>query len=380
MTGMGANALLALDTLAMRPTRGIATGMTHVMDMAYIEARSGHPPGSYRVDPDLVYLDFQRRAGICIIDQYLATNPLTMADHGYENGIERTATTGAGEVVLDGITIDSPESVVEHLERFVFPALEQAIAEMDDDADAVAALIQGERDMQALAGPDILKAPYAGGFQCFPYLRYTTYGYVPYLTAYLAYPEVMERDFSLQADLAVKLNTRGARAIVEGGLPKVLRSDHDMADSRGTLVDVRSLDRLWFPHFQRAIQPLLDAGVRLLWHCDGNLMEMVPRLLACGIAGFQGFQYEDGMDYARICCMTDRDGGPLTIWAGASVTRTLPFGTPDEVRAELRWLVDEGPRVGLFLGASSSVTPGVPWVNLDTLIEGLTYYREHGRS
>jgi hypothetical protein len=153
-----------------------------------------------------------------------------------------------------------------------------------------------------------------------------------------------------------------------------------MADSRGTLVDVRSLDRIWFPHFARSIEPLLRAGIHLLWHCDGNLMEMVPRLIETGIGGFQGFQYEDGMDYERICRMRTRDGDPLMIWAGVSVTRTLPFGTPTGVRNELGWLVKHGPGVGLFLGASSSITPGVPWENLDTLMEGLTYYRTRGRS
>lgn len=129
----------------------------------------------------------------------------------------------------------------------------------------------------------------------------------------------------------------------------------------------------------RAIRPFLDAGVRLIWHCDGNLMEMVPRLLECGIGGFQGFQYEDGMDYERICRMTDRDGGPLFILAGVSVTRTLPFGTPDDVRRELRWLVENGPPVGLMLGASSSIAPGVCPENLDRLFDGLRYYQEHGR-
>jgi hypothetical protein len=38
-----------------------------------------------------------------------------------------------------------------------------------------------------------------------------------------------------------------------------------------------------------------------------------------------------------------------------------------------------GPETGLFLGASSSITPGVPWQNLATLVEGLTYYRTQGR-
>jgi uroporphyrinogen decarboxylase len=158
-----------------------------------------------------------------------------------------------------------------------------------------------------------------------------------------------------------------------------MRLDHDMADSRGTLVDVKTLDRIWFPHFARAIQPLLDAGIRLIWHCDGNLMDMVPRLLECGIGGFQGFQYEDGMDYERICKMHTREGDDLFIIAGVSVTTTLPSGAPADVRRQLDWLVAKGPRVGLMLGCSSSIAPGVPLENLRTLIDGLAHYRTVGR-
>ncbi len=75
--------------------------------------------------------------------------------------------------------------------------------------------------------------------------------------------------------------------------------------------------------------------MRLIWHCDGNLMDMVPRLLEVGLHGFQGFQYEDGMDYERICRMKTREGEGLIIVGGASVTRTLPFGTPADVKREL---------------------------------------------
>jgi len=244
----------------------------------------------------------------------------------------------------------------------------------------VSDLIAGECAVQQRFGSDILKIPYGPGFQTFPRLRYDTYGYENYLTAYLVYPEVMETDFSLQADLAEKQNAIGARAVVEGALPRLLRSDHDMADSRGTLVDVQSLDRLWFPHFERAVKPLLNAGIRLIWHCDGSLMEMMPRLIEAGIGGFQGFQYEDDMDYERICRMKGRNGDPLLIWAGVSVTRTLPFGTPQDVRDELDWLVRTGPSRGLFLGASSSIVPGTPRQNIETLVEGLRHYRARGRT
>jgi hypothetical protein len=225
----------------------------------------------------------------------------------------------------------------------------------------------------------MLKIPYGGGFQSIPTFAYGTYGYEHYFAAYGLYPEIMEQHFALQADVGAKVHAVAARAWCDGGLPPVLRLDHDMCDSRGPLVDVRSLDRLWLPHFARSVEPLVAAGVRLLWHCDGNVMPLVPRLIESGVAGFQGFQYEDGVDYEALCRMTDRAGGPLMIWAGVSVTTTLPHGSKEDVARELKWLVEHGPPVGLFLGASSSIAPGTSRENVRTLIEGLQYYREHGR-
>ena len=211
-------------------------------------------------------------------------------------------------------------------------------------------------------------------------MAYGRYGYQHYFTAYALYPEVMERHFSLQADVALPLNRATAQAVVDYGLPPIIRSDHDMADSRGTLVRTETLDKLWFPHFARSMDPLISAGIRVIWHCDGNLMEMVPRLLEVGLCGFQGFQYEDGMDYEKICQMKTNDGDDLIIVGGVSVTRTLPYGTPNDVKREIDWLVDNGPKTGLFLGGSSSITLGVPWANIETLVEGLTYYRQRGRA
>ena len=77
--------------------------------------------------------------------------------------------------------------------------------------------------------------------------------------------------------------------------------------------------------------------------------------------------------------MRARDGEELLIVGGVSVTRTLPYGTPDDVRKEMKWLVDNGPKRGLFLGGSSSIAPGVPWENLEALVDGFKYYRTHGR-
>ena len=376
----GPRAQLVLDTFDRKPTKGIPAWLVHVMDIPFMEEITGHRPGDFAKDPDKVYLAFQRSAGVCYIDQYIPDNPLTMGHGGFEVGTTRTITTGAGEIVLDGIKIDSPEAVLEHMERFVFPGRQQRLASFDpDDPAVIEKLVSAECAIQRRFGCDMVKGPYSDGFQSFPIFHNYTYGYENYFMAYAMYPEIMEKDFAQQADVAVLENRAAARAIIEGGLPKLIRLDYDMADSRGSMVNIASLDRIWFPHFARCIQPFLDAGIRLIWHCDGNLMEMLPRLIEVGISGFQGFQYEDHMDYERICQMTDREGNPLFIIAGASVTRTMPLGTRQDVIDEIKWLVEKGPRTGLILGASSSVVPGTSHDNIKALMEGLLYYQEHGR-
>lgn len=368
-------AQLALDTILRKPTKGIPAFFSHVMQHEFIDRIAGVPAGTYAQNPEETYIAMERNLGICMLDQYIWRNPMTMGNLGYEGG-EHGATTGAHEVVVDGMVIDSPEAVVEHLEKFTFPWLEERAKDFDEDAHK-REVIEREHSIQERLGPEILKTGYES--ISFPCLAYTRYGYVNYFSAYALYPEVMEKHFSLQADVCVRNNRATAKAYAEANLPPLNRLDHDMADSRGTLVSIDSLDRIWLPHFARALEPMLGTGVKMLWHCDGNLMQMVPRLIECGVKGFQGFQYEDGMDYEKICRMNDRDGEPLMIIGGVSVTTTLPLGRPADVKRQMEWLVENGPKTGLFLSASSSIIPQTPWENIQTFWDGLVYYREHGR-
>jgi hypothetical protein len=370
------NAQLALDTILQEPVNGIPTWIVHIMEHSMIERVAGVASGDYRKDPEKVYLQMQHNAGVCMIDQYIPHNPLDIGEYGYES-YEQGATTGLNQIVIDGIPINSPEDVVEHIETKVFPRLKKEAKENLDEEKIIKEFVGGEKRIQDIFGNNILKVPYA----CirFPYLDYYSYGYINYFSAYAMYPEVMEKCFSLMADACLPYNRVIARAYKEYKLPPLLRADHDIADSRGILVGIKSLEKLWLPHFARAIEPLLKAGVKVIWHCDGNLMDLVPCLLDVGLVGFQGFQYEDGMDYEKICSMKTKNGDDLIIIGGVSVTRTLPFGTPADVKKEIDWLVTKGPKTGLFLGGSSSMAPGVKWENIKTFIDGLNYYRTHGR-
>ncbi len=376
-TPLSERAQLALDTILGKPATGIPAWFINPMEHRMIDRIARVPEGSYLLRPEPTYRQMLINAGCCLVDQYIPENPLSMGRFGYERGAAPlVAGIDAVEIRVDGMLIDSPEAVAAHIEAVRIPRLQESVRTFDEEA-CVQSILDGEAAIQAQLGPAMLKSGYS--FVHFPTLDYGMYGYEAYFMAYALYPDVIERLFAAQADLALRRNTAALRAFREGNLPPLVRLDHDMADSRGTLVHIKSLDKLWFPHFAGCLAPLLNSDVKLIWHCDGNLSEMVPRLREVGLKGFQGFQYEDGMDYEAICAMKTRDGDPLLISAGVSVTRTLPAGRPSDVRREMRWLVEHGPQTGLMLGASSSITPGVPWRNLQALIEGFHYYRIHGR-
>jgi hypothetical protein len=369
----GENAMLALYTIQRRPAAGIPTGLCHVMEHSSIERLAGVYPGSYINDPHGVYIKMLKNAGVCMVDQYLADNPLTMEAHGYEKD-DKGLNEGGAAAVLDGIEIRGPEDAARHMEQYLIPHLKERIVAFSE-REAMQSLVNYESQIQTLLGGNILKC--AHGNIHFPHLLYGLYGYEPYFTAYSLYPEIIEKIFSLQADYAALHNAALVKAFERAGLPKYCRLDHDMADSRGMLCSPSSLEKLWAPHFARSIKPAVDADFTLLWHCDGNLSRLVPYLLDCGINGFQGFQYEDGMDYVNICKMKPKRGGRLVIQAGVSVTRTLPFGTPGDVAREMRFLVENGTP-HMLLSMSSSCVPGTPFENIRACVEGFHYYRKYG--
>jgi len=350
---------------------GYPTGLTHIMEHSMLEKIAGMK--GYVENPTAVYRQAALNIGVSFIDQWIPDNPLVMGAEGYEDA-EATATTGAEKIIMDGMEINEPEDVCIHMEKHHFPQLQKLIREFNEE-DHIRKIGLSEYEQQMETGEEFLKTGY--GYIGFPELHYYTYGYENYFSAYALEPEMMEQCFTLESDYALLCNRAAVKAVQRYNLPKLFRLDHDMTDSRGTLVDIKSLERMWFPNLYRALEPIMNTDIRVIWHCDGNCMQMVPLLLETGIQGFQGFQYEDGMDYAKICKMRDKDGQPLFIWAGASVTRTLPFGTPDDVSRELAYLVDNHDKAQLVLSVTSSVTPGVKWENLQALIEGLQYYRNY---
>ena len=194
---------------------------------------------------------------------------------------------------------------------------------------------------------------------------YTQYGYTAFLSACALYPEAVRRIWWAKS---IRSRER-AKVLVEiykeMGLVPTMFCGEDLCSMQGPMCSLDFLRKQYFPTVAMIIEPLVESGVRLIHHCDGDIRPIVNDILRLGFRGFQGFQYECGVSIRELRSMrTLFDEQPL-IWAGMSVSRSLPFGSEDDVRAEIDGFYrDTDGGHGLFVFTSNVSGVDVPAENL----------------
>jgi uroporphyrinogen decarboxylase len=111
-----------------------------------------------------------------------------------------------------------------------------------------------------------------------------------------------------------------------------------------------------------------------LLHTDGAIKPLIPDFIEMGIDAINPVQVSAaGMNTQALKQEFGRD---ITFWGGGCDTQAvLPFGTPDEVRAEVRGRIDDlAPGGGFVFGAVHNVQGEVPPENTVAMFETARTY------
>jgi hypothetical protein len=132
---------------------------------------------------------------------------------------------------------------------------------------------------------------------------------------------------------------------------------------------------LWRKYFKPRYNKLFDRakkrGKLVSFHSDGNITPIVGDLVEIGIDSLNPVQPEC-MDQIKV---KQKYGDKITIDTGVSNQKTLPFGTPDDVRSEtLNALQYLAPGGGLVYGTSHYALYDVPIENVIALYETCRKY------
>lgn len=109
-------------------------------------------------------------------------------------------------------------------------------------------------------------------------------------------------------------------------------------------------------------------AAKLLLHTCGSVYELIPDLIDLGVEILNPVQVSaEGMDPSRL---KEQFGKELCFWGGIDTHRVLPFGSTDEVRAEVKRRVSElGSGGGYVLGAVHNIQPEVPPENVCAMFD-----------
>ena len=146
----------------------------------------------------------------------------------------------------------------------------------------------------------------------------------------------------------------------------------DWGQQRGLQMGPRLWREFIYPVLRRMYAAVRDAGKYVFIHSCGDVDELFDDLIAIGLNCFNPFQPEV-MDVAALL---GRYRGRLTFHGGLSTQRTLPYGTPDDVRRETLHLLELGRSGSYILSPAHDVEGDVPLENMLAFIE--TVQRQKG--
>jgi uroporphyrinogen decarboxylase len=127
--------------------------------------------------------------------------------------------------------------------------------------------------------------------------------------------------------------------------------------------------RIWhdfiYPVLKRMYGYVRDAGKYVMIHSCGDVDELFDDLIGIGLNCFNPFQPEV-MD---VSALMQRYRGRLAFHGGLSTQRTLPYATPDGVRAETQTLLALGRAGGYIFAPAHDIEGDVPLANMLAFIE-----------
>jgi len=107
----------------------------------------------------------------------------------------------------------------------------------------------------------------------------------------------------------------------------------DLGAQEGLLMSLGHIRSFLLPRMKRMMDLTHEAGAYVFHHSDGSIMDVLPDMVEAGIDVLNPIQWRcKGMDRQAL---KDGFGGRIVFHGAMDNQQTLPFGSPEEVKAEV---------------------------------------------
>lgn len=147
----------------------------------------------------------------------------------------------------------------------------------------------------------------------------------------------------------------------------------DYGFQKGTMMSSRMFQEFAKPYLQRLYDVGRKNGKPVMHHSCGSVAKLIPTLIEMGLNILEPIQVTAaGMDPAELA---SKYGGKLCFHGSIDTQGTLPFGSPDDVRREVRQRVETfKPYGGFTIAPSQHLLEDVPVANIVAMYEAAWEY------
>jgi len=194
----------------------------------------------------------------------------------------------------------------------------------------------------------------AVGLKNFMYKIYDDIKFIEYLMDF-----AMEHYYSISVEIIKRFPD----------IPFVLIAD-DLAGANGLMINPKKFEELYVTRLNKILAPIHEKNIPVVFHCDGNMINVIPILMDCGVVGVHPIQPSCNNIYE----LKKQYQGRFSLF-GNIETVLLANGTKEEIEKDVRKHCNKLKKgSGYILGSSSSIFDGIPPENFVTMVEAVHKY------
>lgn len=201
---------------------------------------------------------------------------------------------------------------------------------------------------------------------------FNLFGFERTLMNFSLEPQLMEAAIRRIEDFTLEFTRRSLEAT--RGLADILFYGDDFSTQRGLIISPDHWRRFLKPTYEKVFALGRSHGVKIWFHSCGQFRPVLGDLVDIGMDVWETVQVHLKGNEPET--LKREYGKHLTFFGAVSTQTTLPHGTPEEVRAEVRDRIRVlGENGGYICGGDHGIMPDVPIGNVEAMLDEARQFR-----
>lgn len=149
----------------------------------------------------------------------------------------------------------------------------------------------------------------------------------------------------------------------------IVISTSDFGTQKGELFSPQTFRDIYMPNYKKINDYVhKHSNAKTFYHCCGSIMNLIESFIECGVDALNPVQTSANNMDPKV--LKEKFGGRITFWGGGMNTQSvLPFGTPEEVREDVRKNIEIfAPGGGFIFNPIHNIQYGVPPQNIEAMV------------